>query len=1386
MNALPQPDAPTDAPLDERLALAQALLGQWPGAAVAFDARFHVCWMNERARQWLRVRAGATTGQPWQELVLPWKIDRALLERVRGGAPHQFPFADLVDVGGTVHACSAQLLPLPGIGGASGGGVLLALQEAPSGHGSPETDSRRMRRRDLALASAQVGFWEWDVAAQTASIDADWCALLMIDACAGPDHLARWERNVHPDDLADYRRRTQALRAGEAEHLEAEYRVLTSDFRWVWIMQRGRVVELGADGLPARVSGICIDIDERKRSEVNLRESESRLATALWGARAALWHWHISTDTLSLSPMWFAMTGYTKEQWESISPPLESRVHPDDIDAFRKALRAHLEGETQSLEVEYRVRCANGEWKWVADRGRIVEWDLNGAPTVAIGVTLDIHAQKEAELRLQSSEARLETAVWGARMGLWEMDIPSGRARWFNDWCERTDIDPCTGEDHVGTWDANIHPEDRDEPVRKFSEHIAGKEDFYDAQYRVRTLSGGWKWIWERGRVVDRAPDGQALRIVGVCMDIDTAKATEVESRKAQQRLRVAIESARGGMWEHDAREGRVFAPDVFERILGVDPAVARTQADFWRSREHPEDAPAIRAVLEGVAAGLTDTIEMEYRVRHANGAWVWVLDRGKVTERDTRGRALRSIGFVVDITSNKLAEVALAASEERFRFAAEAARGLIYDADLIGNRIERHGLERLLGYSAGEVAPTREAWIDLIHPEDLQASKERFHAAGPGERIAETEYRLRHRDGHYVHVWDRAIVIRDVNGRSIRNIGCTIDVSDRIGDQEQLRRSELFYRTVASLMPGYVFESRHDAEGRVETISASEGFEHVHRCTLEEFRRQGGWDACLDPESVAPTLRRERLKTGEVISGDVRVRAADGEWKWLYIVAQPVCDPATGKVIGALGSALDITERKRTEEELRTSRSVLQTIAQGSSGWLALIDRNLRCLFVNRGAAGLDASWFVGRHVIEISEKLDSPGTAALMRSAYERVLTTGESLAFDRAVAGPDGRIYHYDFRMRPVRVGAEVTGVVFSAIDVTRQRGADAAVRTQARILDMMAEGVVLVGAAGAIRLTNPACDAMFGYGPNELAGRPVDTLFSLPEPQRLHAEGLAEVASADAAAIPFELDCTRRDGTRFVAECVVTPLEVGAERHWLAVLTDVTERKHMERDILEVASREQQRIGGELHDGLGQKLTSVALMLRSIAAQLRKEDSAVRTDVEDLIGLVNEAIETTRDMARGLSPVSPSRGGLIAALQALIDRTRDRYGVAGELVTRFDAPLGLDEASATHLYRIAQEAITNAVRHGRVRNLRVDLAVDPERLRLVIADDGRGFDPKTADAGMGLKIMRYRAQMLRGELDVRANLGGGTTVSCVCPHRAAGAAPRAAAGMSGELH
>jgi signal transduction histidine kinase len=237
----------------------------------------------------------------------------------------------------------------------------------------------------------------------------------------------------------------------------------------------------------------------------------------------------------------------------------------------------------------------------------------------------------------------------------------------------------------------------------------------------------------------------------------------------------------------------------------------------------------------------------------------------------------------------------------------------------------------------------------------------------------------------------------------------------------------------------------------------------------------------------------------------------------------------------------------------------------------------------------------------------------------------------------------------------------------------------------------------------------------------------------------------------------------------------------------------ETRDLQRQLLDITDTEQRRIGHDLHDGLGQHLTGIALMSKLIEQRLAAKQHPEGEAAHKVSGLVNKAIAWTRDLARGLAPVDLEREeGLASALRQLTDGAGEIYGaecrfeVAGEILIQ-------DMSAAIHLYRITQEALNNAIRHGKPRNVVVRLTKQSGHVMISVEDDGVGFDPAAPlrhdaesprrSGGMGLRIMSYRAKMIGGRLEVNSRPGGGTVVTCTCPVPAALARPTAPAALTG---
>ncbi|WP_162525327.1 hybrid sensor histidine kinase/response regulator [Rariglobus hedericola] len=215
-------------------------------------------------------------------------------------------------------------------------------------------------------------------------------------------------------------------------------------------------------------------------------------------------------------------------------------------------------------------------------------------------------------------------------------------------------------------------------------------------------------------------------------------------------------------------------------------------------------------------------------------------------------------------------------------------------------------------------------------------------------------------------------------------------------------------------------------------------------------------------------------------------------------------------------------------------------------------------------------------------------------------------------------------------------------------------------------------------------------------------------------------------------------------------------------------DITERRWLEKKLLLISDAEQLRIGADLHDGLGQHLTGIACMAAALRDRLKAQNLPETKPADEIARLVNEATAQTRALARGLCPVQLDQSGLSTALEHLTDQMEIVHGIECHFRSA-DEPFECDHDSALHLYRITQEALQNATRHGKATRIEVVLDSSPEGGRLAIEDNGHGFDMQQngSGAGVGLRLMRYRAGMIGGNLSIESQPQGGTRVECIFP-------------------
>jgi signal transduction histidine kinase len=210
-------------------------------------------------------------------------------------------------------------------------------------------------------------------------------------------------------------------------------------------------------------------------------------------------------------------------------------------------------------------------------------------------------------------------------------------------------------------------------------------------------------------------------------------------------------------------------------------------------------------------------------------------------------------------------------------------------------------------------------------------------------------------------------------------------------------------------------------------------------------------------------------------------------------------------------------------------------------------------------------------------------------------------------------------------------------------------------------------------------------------------------------------------------------------------------------------DISRRKQLERELLELSEHERRGFAQELHDGLGQQLGGIAYLSNVLQEKLAERRAPEAGEAKRIFGLVRDAIEQTRRISRGLSPIRPEPEGLMTALRELAAQTTELFRVRCRFLC--PQPVWIEDSSlASHFYRIAQEAVNNALKHARPRRIDIQLRRRPDQFLLSIKDDGKGIGEISPQRqGLGLHIMQYRAGLVRGSLTVRPRRRRGTEVT-----------------------
>jgi len=476
------------------------------------------------------------------------------------------------------------------------------------------------------------------------------------------------------------------------------------------------------------------------------------------------------------------------------------------------------------------------------------------------------------------------------------------------------------------------------------------------------------------------------------------------------------------------------------------------------------------------------------------------------------------------------------------------------------------------------------------------------------------------------------------------------------------------------------------------------------------------------------------------------------------------------------------------------------------------IFDRQGRFIFANPALAtllGITPAQMVGKDFHDLNYPAE---LADRLQEQIEHVFTAKEIVKDETPFTSPTGIDGYYEYIFRPVLATDGTVEVVAGSTHViTEQKKSEQALRESEERFRLLVEGakdyaMFLLNPENTITFWSTGAERVFGWTQKEAIGQSGAIIFTPEDREKGAVEQEINTALSEGRA-PDRRFHLRKDRSRFWADGVLMRLDdsEGKLRGFAKVARDATDqrriedelahardemeqrvvertrelvamnnelertmadRQQLERELLEISEREKRRIGEDLHDMVCQELTATALFLKSTAQQIATDSAAAAKTLEESAQTVNRNVVLARKLAGGLQAIELAASGLKNALRDLAAGACENSGIKCHVKIARGVHVA-DDTVALHLYRIAQEALTNAVKHSGAKNVLITLDRNETHTCVSVQDDGKGLVPRKRGKGLGLHMMRYRANALGGELKIQRRRTGGTDITCVIP-------------------
>jgi PAS domain S-box-containing protein len=969
---------------------------------------------------------------------------------------------------------------------------------------------------------------------------------------------------VHPDDRETTLKEAEKIAVGNnTVGFENRWRCRNGSYKWIaWTASPWGEEEL--------IYGLGRDVTDRKLAQESLLYSNSILRSVI----------ESTPDVIFVKDIQGRYAIGNSALAQFFEQPIDAIIGKDDTELFttetaQKIInidRKIIASRTNLTHEE--VFRKNGELQTFLT-AKCPWYDSEGNAIGIIGISRDISDRKAIEAALLESNILFENVIESTSDCIYVKDI-QGRHLLVNS--RAAGIMGKPQSEIIGKKDTELFPlhianrlVENDRRIWQSGIEETIEEVVKDSEGNTLTV------LSTKTPLRDRA--GNIIGVVGVSRDITDRKGAKAALRRSEERLQLALWGSDSGIWDWNIVTDEMYCSHEYSALLGYEPEELQANAIGLSQLVYPDDLLVLNQKLNAYLENPENGYAVEHRMLAKSGEFKWILARGKVVERDENNAAVRMIGTISDIGDRKRAEKALQESEERYRCLIEATSQIVWDTKAAGEFVTKQtGWSAFTGQTYDELKGW--GWLDAIHPDDREYTAAIWSEALADRTLYAIEHRLRRHDGEYRYMSVCGMPLFNADGSVREWVGTHSDITEIKITEQQMQEQKEFLRSIYDGVDYSIFV--------------------IDACEDGEFR-YAGWNPAADllggisselgcgktPEEIfdsftAAMFRQNLMDCVEKGSTIYQEYPAtfEGTEVWFITTLTPLRD-TSGKIYRVVGSCTDITERKQAEAQLREQEEFLNSIYNGSSQVIFVVD-------VTAGPEFRYAGWNTATEAStgilsadvkgKTPEEVFPPAVAADFRQRYVDCLAADSSIYYENSaeLAGVEN---WFIVTLTPLRdASGNIYRMIGNSIDITERKLAETALQESQRFVERIADtspNILYVYDEIEQRnvYSNREITDTLGYTVEEVQAMGSNLLRTITHPDDLakfpgYLQEIENAPDGEVGEYEYRV-CDRQNSWHwFVSrEIVFSRTAEGKIKQRLGAATDVTDRKQAEQVLAE---------------------------------------------------------------------------------------------------------------------------------------------------------------------------------------------------------------------------